>query len=174
MKTVYLNGASVYLRAMLADDKARTIAWYRSPLPLNAAFGESHLKEIHQSMWDATRRQYAIVRNSDDDIVGGAIVSVTTGDRKASVAFHMAPLLANADSLRADALRVVVPWLIEDHNMRRVDVTIASSDLETIREAENLGMFAGVRVRQFWLRPEGRVDAIIYQLLNPNMEHPHA
>jgi RimJ/RimL family protein N-acetyltransferase len=174
LRPVYLTGEIVYLRAMLAGDKEHTVAWYNSPLPLNSSFGESHLKDIHQLMWDATNRQYAIVRSSDEQVVGGAVVHIASGDRKASVDFHMAPLLDDADSLQADALRVVVPWLIDDHNMRRVDATVASSDLKTIAAAEKLGMFAGVRLREFWRRPQGRVDAIIFQMLNPNVEHPHA
>jgi RimJ/RimL family protein N-acetyltransferase len=174
LRPIYLTGERVYLRGMLAADKEHTIAWYNSPLPLNSAFGEAHLNEIHQLMWDATRRQYAIVQLGDERIIGGAVTQIASGDRKASVSLHMAPLLEEADSLQAEAIKLLVPWLLDDHNMRRVNVTIASSDLQSIAAADELGMFAGVRLREFWRRPGGRVDALIYQILNPNEEHRHA
>ena len=174
MRPIFLTGERIYVRAMLPEDKDHTIAWFDSPLPLNSVFGEEHLKEIHSRLWDATTRQFAIVEKQSERVIGGAVVRFSTGDRKAGITLHMVPLLDEADTLQGEALGILVPWLLDDHNMRRVDATLSSSHHETVAAAERLGMFEGVRLRQFWRTPAGRVDALIYQILNPNEEHLYA
>lgn len=174
MRPIYLTGERVYLRPMLPDDKDHTVAWFDSPLPLNSVFGEHHLKEVHTRLWDATSRQYAIVDAQSEQIIGGAVVQFAMSDRKSSITLHMAPLLEDADALQAEALEILVPWLLDDHNRRRVDATLSANDTQTIASAEKLGMFEGVRLRQFWRTPQGRVDALIFQILNPNEEHLYA
>ena len=174
MRPIYLTGERIFLRAMVPEDKNHTIAWFDSPLPVNSAFGERHLTEIHKSLWDARTRQYAVVRTSDEAVIGGATVTFGAMERKAWIALHMAPLLKDADDLQAETLTVLVPWLLDDHNMRRVDVTLPADQTATINAAAALGMFEGVRLRQFLRRPGGRVDAVIYQKLNPHMEHLYA
>lgn len=174
MRAIFLTGERVYLRGMLESDASSVTAWHTSVFPVNAAFAEEQLKERHQSMWDAPERQFAIVRSKDDAVVGGVLVGLEDTNRRGSLELHMAPALQDADQLQAEALGVLVPWLLDDHNMRRVHVSIASDDIVTIAAAESLGMIQGVRLREFLLKPGGRVDALIYQILNPNEEHRHA
>jgi RimJ/RimL family protein N-acetyltransferase len=174
VRPIYLTGERVSVRAMVASDKDRTVAWYNSPFPVHAAFGERYLNEIHQSLWEAPRRQYAIVRTDNEEVLGGVTIRFSSQDRKCRIQMHMAPLLEDADNLQSDALRLLLPWLLDDHNMRRVDVTIPANEIVTIAAAEDLGMFEGVRLREFFRRPGGRVDALIYQRLNPKMEHHYA
>lgn len=174
MRPIYLTGERVSVRPMVASDKDRTVAWYNSPFPLHAAFGERHLNDIHQSLWDSPRRQYAIVRTETDEVIGGVTIQFSTLDRKCWIRMHMAPLLEHADALQAEALHVLLPWMLDDHNMRRVDITIPADNTETVAAAEALGMFEGIRLREFFRRPGGRVDGLIYQRLNPIMEHLYA
>lgn len=174
MRVVYLTGERVYLRAMTEDDKDHVVAWYATPFPVNTAFGEEQLKEAHQHVWDATSFRFAIVRAANDDVVGGAEVTFDVRDRMARFELRIAPWEEDGEELRADALQVLVPWLLDDHNMRRVDTYLGSDQHAAIAAAERLGMHLGVRLRQFWRRPSGRVDALIYQILNPHEEFPHA
>ncbi len=174
MKPVFLTGEVVYLRPMVPEDKDVAVAWYDSPVPVNSVLGEKTLTELHTAMWNPSTRQYAIVRQEDDRVIGGAAIDFAHGDRKATISLHMAPLLERADELQAEALRILLPWLIEEHNMRRVDLNVGANDAATIAAAEELGMFAGVRLREYWQRPGGRVDMLIYQILNPHEVHPHA
>lgn len=174
MRPTYLTGERVYLRGMVDDDKAHTVAWYPSTFPVNAPFGEQQLTELHGKIWGASMYQLAIVNTADDRLVGGARVSFAQRDRKAKVEIHMAPWVDDADVLRAEALRVLVPWLLEDHNLRRVDAHLESNQPASIAAAEELGMFEAVRLREFWRRPGGRVDAVIYQIFNPHEEQRHA
>ncbi|HEX2282536.1 MAG TPA: GNAT family protein [Thermomicrobiales bacterium] len=174
MRAIYLTGERVYLRAMVEDDKAHVVAWHDSPFPVNSAFGEERLKQLHDKVWDVRRYQLAIVRLTDDEIVGGVSVEFADRDRKASFEVRIAAWIDDAEALRADAIRMLVPWLLEDHNMRRVDVILDSDQHDAIAAAQSLGMFEGVRLREFWRRPHGRVDALFYQILNPNEERRHA
>jgi RimJ/RimL family protein N-acetyltransferase len=173
LRAIFLTGERVYLRGMLEDDKSSAIAWYDTIFPVNSAFAEEQLKEQHQEMWDVSKRQFAIVRSEDDAVIGGAAI-VYGGDRLAEIQLHMAPLLANGDSMQAEALRLLVPWLLEEHNMRRVDIELAADQEATITAAQELGMSEGVRLREFFHKRGGRVDALIFQVLNPNEEHKHA
>lgn len=174
LRAIYLTGRRVYLRGMLEDDKDHAIAWHDSVFPVNSAFGEEQLKEQHQRMWDVARRQLAIVRVDDDAVVGGAAIRYG-GDRRAEIRLHMAPLLADADNMQAETLQLLVPWLLEEHNMRRVDVDLAADQETAIAAVQALGMFEGVRLRQFFHKPgNGRVDCLIFQILNPNEEHTYA
>lgn len=174
MKPVYLSGETVYLRPMVPEDKEIAVAWYDSPLPANSVLAEKTLTDLHSRMWSATTRQYAIARQDDDQVIGGAAIHFQQGDRKAMINLHMAPLLDDAGELKAAALRIVVPWLLDEHNMRRVDIMLGANEVDTIAVAEELGMFPGVRLREYWHCPGGRVDVLIYQVLNPHEEHRHA
>lgn len=174
MRAGYLTGERLYLRAMVEDDKQHAVAWHSSPFPVNSAFGENRLNELNDKVWDVRRHQLAVVRAADEQVVGGAMVESSNRDRKAWIEVHIAPWIEDADDLRADVVRILVPWLLDDHNMRRVDAILDSDHTAAISAAQSLGMFEEVRLRQFWRRPHGRVDALIYQILNPNEEHPHA
>ncbi|CAN5184562.1 hypothetical protein BH23CHL1_BH23CHL1_16280 [soil metagenome] len=173
MRAIFLTGERVYLRGMVEDDKSSAIAWHDTVFPVNAAFAEEQLKEQHKEMWDVPNRQLAIVQVEDDVVVGGAGIDFG-GDRRAEIRIHIAPWLANSDDIQAEALRLLVPWLLDEHNMRRVDVRLAADQSVTAAAVHELGMFEGVRLREFFRKPGGRVDGVIYQILNPSEEHRHA
>ncbi len=174
MKPLFLSGEVIYLRPMVPEDKDIAVAWYDSPLPANSVLAEKTLTDLHSKMWSATTRQYVIARHDGDQVIGGAAIHFQQGDRKAMINLHMAPLLDDADSLRAAALRILLPWLLDEHNMRRVDIMLGANEVATIAAAEELGMFPGARLREYWQLPGGRVDVYIYQVLNPHEEHRHA
>ena len=173
MRAIFLTGERVYLRGMLEDDKSSATAWHDTVFPVNSAFAEKQLKEQHKEMWDVSKRQFAIVRAQDDAVIGGAVIGYE-GDRRAEIRLHVAPLLANSDRIQAETLRLLVPWLLNEHNMRRVDISLAADQEATISAAQELGMFEGVRLREFFHKRGGRVDGVIYQILNPSEEHKHA
>lgn len=169
----YLTGDRVYLRAMVEDDKSRAIAWHDTVFPVNAVFAEDYLKDQHKAMWDVSDRLLAIASTEDDAVVGGAALHFS-GNRRAEIKLHVAPLTEQAGELQAEALRLLVPWLLEGLNMRRVDIGLAADEESTIAAAHELGMFEGVRLRQFFYKHGKRVDALIFQILNPHEEHKHA
>jgi RimJ/RimL family protein N-acetyltransferase len=166
MRPVFLTGERLYLRAMVAADKEHAVAWFDEVFPINAAGAERVLKDDHRG---GTSR-LAIVRTEDEVIVGSVQVVSRDGHRTCRLAFHMAPWLPDADAVRAQALRVVVPWLRDQMELMVVTVPVPADQAETIAAAEALGMRLGVRFREPVARPGGRVDLLIYQALNPRWE----
>jgi RimJ/RimL family protein N-acetyltransferase len=170
LRPVYLRGRGVYLRAMVKDDKERGTAWYDGRLPVNAARAEKVLEEEHKHTWDRMRRRLAIVRTEDDDVVGSALVLSWNRLRTCRLDIRMAPWLQDADALRAEALGLLVHWLRDEMELMVVTVEVAADEPATIAAAEALGMAQTARHREWYGRPDGRVDCLLYQALNPRWE----
>lgn len=160
LQAVYLTGEHVYLRAMMLSDKDHATAWFNSPYPINASRAEAILKDQHNQLFSRTF-YLVIVRRATDETIGG--MTLLTNGRGADLWFTMAPWLDDADAMRADALRVVIPWLRDEATMAATDVLIASDEVETIKAAEELGMTLGVRLREHITRPGYRADQLVYQ-----------
>jgi RimJ/RimL family protein N-acetyltransferase len=86
----------------------------------------------------------------------------------------MAPMLEDSDELRAEALRLLVPWQRDEHEMMVTRLYVPADQPRTIAAAEELGMTLSVRLREFIPVPDGRVDELIYEAINPRWEVPHA
>ncbi len=166
MRAAYLTGAQVYLRALVADDKATVATWFAGPFPSNATQGERWLKDVYSDEWGANRPRYlVIVRAEDDRPIGGVALTVRE-NRRGLVHFAMAPWLAEADALRAEALRLLVPWVRDDLELMTLELYLAADEATTRAMAEELGLREGARLREFVARPGGRADRLLYQALN--------
>jgi RimJ/RimL family protein N-acetyltransferase len=172
MRASFLTGERIYMRAMLMGDKEHAAAWFDSPFPIDATRAEKFLKDEHQRPWPRPTH-LAIVRLDGEEIVGGARVHSWNG-RIARLSLHMAPWLAEADDLRAEALRVLLPWLRDEGEYMVVRLAIAADQPATLSAAEALGMVQAVRLRERLARPGGRVDQFYYEALNPRWEAPNA
>ncbi|CAN5521937.1 hypothetical protein BH23CHL2_BH23CHL2_07810 [soil metagenome] len=161
LRAIYLSGEKVYIRAYVEDDKHHAAAWADSPFPVGSPRGEKLLKEWHTEYWPRTRR-YALCRSENDEIVGG----VTTGIRNLVGEFKVviAPWIEDADELRADAFKLIVPWLSEEWTLVSVTAHVASDQPATRASAEQLGMSHQATMREFFARPNGvRADDLLYQ-----------
>jgi RimJ/RimL family protein N-acetyltransferase len=72
----------------------------------------------------------------------------------------------DADSLRGAALRIVVRWLRDEFEAMVVGVMLAADQSETIEAAEEVGMERHGTLREWFTRPGGRADALVYEALN--------
>lgn len=172
LRAVYLTSERLYLRAYVEEDKNQAMAWMATPFPVNPLQAEEKLKSWHKEFWPMTRHM-AICLREDDSIVGGASISLFV--RNVDISLHIAPWREDADSLRGEALGIVVPWMSEEWDMVAVTIKFPSDQSETIAVAEALGMENTGRFREFYARPGGqRVDQLIYQKLNPKGEFPDA
>lgn len=174
MRAIYLMGTKVYLRAMIEADKESGIAWYNSGMPLsgfgnhypiNAEQAETVLKEENSDLFGGNRR-YAIVRN-DGDAVVGSFLEESNYPLVARIGIHMAPMLADADGLQAEALSLVIPWLRDERQFRLVQIYLPDDQRETIAAAAKLDMTEVVRLRRHVARPGERVDLVMYEAVNP-------
>lgn len=172
LRAIFLTGELVYCRAYVKEDKEHTAAWLDTPYPVNAARGEKVLKDWHKDFWPRTRH-YALCRVADDQIVGGVTTSMFA--RNMEIRLHLAPWLEDADELRADALRILVPFLSEEWDMVNVSTDLAADWPASIAAAEELGMELAVTLREYYRRPGNeRVNLLTYQKLNPKGEFPNA
>lgn len=174
MRPTFLTGERVYLRAMVASDKEHAAAWFASPFPINATRAEAVLKEEHKGGWPPGPLHLVIVRTATDEVVGGATVQSWNG-RIAWLGFHLAPWLGDeADALRAEALRLVLPWLRDEREFMVVRLAVAADHPVTLAAAEAVGMVRAARLRERLVRPGGRADEFFYEALNPRWEVPDA
>ncbi|MGA7669135.1 MAG: GNAT family protein [Nitrolancea sp.] len=175
MRTIYLMGTKVYLRAMVESDKEWGIAWFNSRLPMGG-FGHVFpvdatrstvvLKEENRGLWPGGRHRFAIVRNTDDQVVG-ALVEQSAYPVLAFIGVQMAPALPDADVLRAEALHLVIPWLRDERQFRLIRICIPADEVGTIQAAEAAGMAQGARLRRYVARAGTRVDLLMYEAVNP-------
>lgn len=166
MRAVYLTGERVYLRAMIADDKGMAATWFAGPFPSNAAQGERWLKEAHIDAWGANKPRYLTIVRVEDDAPIGGVSLVVRENRRGQLRFAMAPWLDDADAPRADALRLLVPWVRDDLELMTLDLYLAADEAVTRAVAEELGLRESARLREFIARPGNRVDRLLYQALN--------
>jgi RimJ/RimL family protein N-acetyltransferase len=97
-------------------------------------------------------------------------VSSHDGHRTCDLTFEMAPWRDDADALRAEALGLLVRWLRDESELMVVAVQVPADQAATVAAAEAVGMVPNVRLREWFARPGGRVDCLLYEGLNPRWE----
>jgi RimJ/RimL family protein N-acetyltransferase len=173
MQPTFLTGERLYVRAMRFADKEQAIAWFEGPFPVNAPRAETFLREVHHETWHPPTTYLAIVRLETDEVVGG--VRMWSHDRRSGyLRITMAPCLADADGLRADALRLLIPWWRDEHEFMEMTVELPADEPKSIAAAEALGMVLNTRWRESVARPGHFVDLLVYQALNARWEAPDA
>jgi RimJ/RimL family protein N-acetyltransferase len=162
MRVTYLTGERIYLRALLDSDKQHATAWMPGPFPANSVRAEAFFKE-NVKLWQR-EHHLVICRVNSDDIVGG--VKLWTNYRHAELTIKTAPLVEDASAIRADAIRLLVPWLRDEQDMIATSFELAADDSEAIAAAEELGLRRSVQLREWIARPGHRVDLYVYQAVN--------
>jgi RimJ/RimL family protein N-acetyltransferase len=156
---------------MVEADKEHGAAWLDDTFPVNADRARAALEDEHKGAWWSRRdRRLAIALGAGDEVVGSARVSTGDGKRTCQVAFQMAPWREDADALRAEALGLLVHWLRDETEVMVVTVEIPADQPATIGAAESAGMVRNARLREWFARPGGRVDCLVYEALNPRWE----
>jgi len=164
MRISYLSGERVALRSPTLADKEHAPAWFDSVFPIDASRAEEWLKE---ELKEFTHRKIPLiaVRGDGDEVIGGVVVR--SNRRHADIAIHMAPWLPDADELRGELVGLLVRWLRDDSEHITTTAYLAEDWPASIAAAEAAGMVQTARVRQWYPRPGGRADRLIYQALRP-------
>jgi hypothetical protein len=164
LQAIYLTGERIYLRAMQLSDKDYAAAWFSSLYPINATRAEAFLKDELKDPYSRTQHLAVILKETDE--IAGGLTSRTNG-RKAVLSFTAAPWAADADRLRADTLRLAIPWMRDEASMLSVIIAMPADETASIAVADELGMRLAVRLREHLARPGHRVDLLLYQVLGP-------
>ncbi len=162
----YLSGTRVSIRALDTEDAQHAGVWYPAQFGTNASRGEAILKAEHESA--GRERRLGVVLTESGQLVGGLKLHLKGMHADAGVT--ISPMRTDADDLRADVLRVVIPWLRDEAEYTTITIEVAADWPLMIAAAEELGMARVVRLRQWLTRPGGRVDMYYYQALNPFWE----
>lgn len=164
----FLVGETLYLRAFEPADAAYPAAWHFSPYPITRVRAEKLLKEELTKQADRGRSTYIACRRSDDVPVGA--VSVDEADRRtAYLKLRADPALGDdgAAAVRAELLRIMVPWLATERNSMAIWAELDGPAPAAIAAAEAVGMRPAARLREAIWRDGARVDQWIYELLHP-------
>jgi RimJ/RimL family protein N-acetyltransferase len=168
LRATYLSGPTVYLRAPVESDKEHAAAWLDDTFPINTPAAEQILKDDHRRpFWDRSSLRLVIVRRDGDAVVGGIRVFWGSEARRCQLDFSMARAEPDADALRAAALRIAVRWLRDEFEAMVVGTTLGADQVETVQAAEEVGMEHHGTLREWFTRPGARVDALVYEALNP-------
>lgn len=170
---VYLTGPRIGLRAPELADAEAVAAWDDAPLPRTPEAGRALLQRSEQTPWgNAETVRLMIVDLASGDILGSVVVE-RQQDRVGKIRMISAPVLpaARRDEVEADALDLVIPWMRDELDLMVIVLEIASDRAVPIARATAHGLREVVRLREHVLRPRGRVDFLLLELLNPAWRH---
>lgn len=160
----FLVGGDVYLRRIEPADAAVGMAWRGVRYPQSPDRVETWIKDEMAKDRDAA--WYAIVRKTDDRVVGSARVG-QAGGMSASLTLTVDPLLGDRGlDLKAEALKLLAPWIVDEQHRPMLLMFQASDEPRMIAAAGEIGMRQTARFRERIERDGTRVDELVFQYLN--------
>ncbi|MFT4037572.1 MAG: GNAT family N-acetyltransferase [Thermomicrobiales bacterium] len=163
----YLNGDTIYLRGVEPDDAKWGMAWWPNRFPIAAETLEEQLKKQAPQSGERGSTRLIICRRSDGRLVGSAVID-ESAKTEAYLWLHADPTLGPAgDPIRAEALRLLVPWLAGERFRPIVITAFAEGDAALIAAAQGLGMRPSVMLREGAWRHGQRRDQHWFEYPNP-------
>lgn len=159
----FLAGHEISIRPIEKEDAGLGMSWRDTPFPQAPATVERWIME--HMVKDRSTRWYAIVRLTDDRVVG----SVRTFDASGTgiLDVFVDPLFGDrGDRWKREALGLVVPWLVDERRIRKVRVSIDADDDPLIEAARDLGMRQVARFREQVERAGSRIDRLVFERHN--------
>lgn len=166
----FLVGPDLYLRGLRAEDAARSVALRPSPFPISAQRLEEDLKKDVPKDWDKHVLRLVACRRGDGEVLGSAAIDLNEDWPSALFRIHAAPWLdaAEQDRVKADVLRLVVPWLIDERGTISAAVDLDGGQPASLAVAAEVGMHEAYRFRGGFWRDGAQHDWTCWQRLNPN------
>lgn len=169
LRQTFLVGPTIYLRSLEVSDAAISGFWKQSPWPTPADLIEEQIKETVPAA-AATGSRLLIACRRSDDMPTGSIEINTEDGRLARLLPHVPSVFGpnRGSEIAAEMLRLVVPWLIHEHDNMTVTVLLPSGDPVTSRAARVAGMKVAYCLRDAVTGPDGnRGDLECWQALHP-------
>lgn len=161
----FLVGELVYLRGMEVADGKFVTSWRDSLFPVSTDRGEEIIKQDLPKQMQQRKHTLAIVRKSDDRVVGSVIAQYWGA--AAFLTVHVDPVLGEAGAkLKADAIAAMVPWTIEENQRAITFLELAANEETVIAEAGRIGMRQSACFRQALLRDGRRIDLLLFEYLS--------
>lgn len=159
----FLVGDRIYVRpAEVADAKYAT-SWTHSIFPRSTDRHETWIKE--EMIKERRTTYYLVLRKSDDVPVGS--VKTQRWDPTTYLECHVDPLYgAQGQRWLAEALGLMLPWLVDEQHRPAACVWLTSDDGPAIEAVLAAGGRQTARFRETHVRHGRRVDALVFEYLN--------
>jgi RimJ/RimL family protein N-acetyltransferase len=154
------------LRAPEAGDAKYAAAWHDSPYPITRQRAEKIINEELPKAGDQGAAHLIACRRTDDVPVGG-VVYRGRDDRTNLVRVTANPALSDRAAIKAEILRIIVPWLSTEVRRMVVWAELNAPEPELRAAADAIGMRPTARFREAIWRDGARHDQWVYELLHP-------
>jgi RimJ/RimL family protein N-acetyltransferase len=160
----FLSGPTLYVRGMELSDAEHITAWSASPFPVNLDAAEEQIRG------GAAGFAYRLIacRHEDDQPVGSIeyVERFRTGGWITSL--YTDPLLGKEGSaIQAELVRLVVPWLLLEHDWMAVRLQTVAGNEIVEQAARSIGMRVAFRLREAaWVDGRWR-DVACFEALHP-------
>ncbi|MGI8406840.1 MAG: GNAT family N-acetyltransferase [Thermomicrobiales bacterium] len=165
-KQTALVGELVYLRPLNEDDAATGTSWRNTLFPQSTSRVETWIEENLGKEDPEKKESLAIVRKSDDLVVGSLVVE---HEPTASIAnAHVAPVYGEAGLCwKGEALALVAKWIVDERHALIMHLDIPATETPVIAAIEAAGMRQTARFREKRFIDGVWVDELLYDYVNP-------
>jgi RimJ/RimL family protein N-acetyltransferase len=161
----FLVGEGVYLRTFEVGDEKNATSWRNSVFPKSTELMKKWIEEDLPKAGKKKTSYYAIVRKSDDLVVG----SVRAGNYDTVV-----ELEAHVDSLygvhglrwKAEAITLCAAWAVDERHVPSLNTEIPASETVVAETLLAFGMRECARWREMFFVNGERVDNVMYSYHN--------
>jgi RimJ/RimL family protein N-acetyltransferase len=163
----FLTGDKLYLRAPEEADAAYAAAWRDSPYPIIRQRAEKIINEEFPKDFDRRIMHLVACRRADDIPVGG-VTYTFPDDRRSVIRVTANPALGDqAGAVKAEIVRIVVPWLSAEQRRMVVWAELDAPEPEVLAAVAAIGMEPAACFREAVWKDGARHDQWTYQLLHP-------
>lgn len=161
----FLVGEEVYLRTFRVGDEKNATSWRRSIFPKSTELMKKWIEEGIPKAGKSKKSFYAIVRKSDDVIVGS--IETRNEDVIVEIVAHVDPLYGEqGQRWKAEAITLCAAWGVDERHVPSVGIEIPASETVVAETLLAFGMREVVRWREMFLIDGQRVDCVMYQYHN--------
>ncbi len=159
----FLVGNEVYIRAVEPTDAKYAPSWKNTIFPKSTELYEKWIKE--EMIKEQRKATYLIIRKSDDVPVGSVITQ--RWEPCTYLEPYADPLYGDhGQRWLAEALTLMLPWLVDDQHRPIVAVTVNSGLTAAIDALTTTGARQTARFREKVRTHGGRADALFFEYLN--------
>ncbi|MGC4189745.1 MAG: GNAT family N-acetyltransferase [Thermomicrobiales bacterium] len=165
-KQTFLVGEHVYLRPLNDDDAATGTSWRQTVFPQSTETTEAWIEENLAKGDSEEKETFAIVRRSDDRVVGSIALEYDP-----TLTFALAridPVYGKiGQAWKAEAILLVARWQVFERHKMMVHTDIPASEPIAVAALTAGGMREIARFREAYLIDGRRVDWLVFDFPHP-------